>query len=142
MKELNTYIIEKLRINKNVKIIDDDKYNVKFHIWFSSDDIYRVRDYINEKCNVNRFSIEITKEKDKDFTLYKIGVENKEDFTQIVVLVIKLLYTFNDLKKDFNIKDIETERWEIILNNYKELKDLIYTLDNKDIYNKYYEDIE
>ena len=140
MNNLSTYISEKLHLNKNIETsLNDKEYNTHIDMWFGSDNIYRVRDYIHDNTNAVRFGISKIKE-DGDDTLYKIEVENRHDFLRIIILVLKFVYNFNDYKH--NIKDIEKERWECCLNNFEEIKELIYTFSNKEVKDAYNEEIK
>jgi len=140
MNNLSTYIIEKLHLNKNIETsLNDKEYNTHIDMWFASDNIYRVRDYVHDNTNAIRFGISKIKA-DGDNTLYKIEVENRHDFLHIIILVLKFIYNFNNYKD--NIKDIEKERWECYLDNFKEIKELIYTFSNKEIKDAYDEEIK
>ena len=121
MKSFNSYIIEKLKINKDTKV--DLKFPVHIEFWYPIKDIYRMRDTIHDYSNVVRFGITDKKEKkeSEDLYLFSVEIENKEDLLRLFVFFYYLFVIDDDKAKNFSGMDEEGIKERI--ENYDEIED-------------------
>jgi len=84
MQNLNIYILEKLKLNKDVEA-EKLSFPVKLELWTKVDNIYEMRDHIHDLSNIVRFGISKKQKDDNNSTLYSIEVENKEDLLNLFI---------------------------------------------------------
>lgn len=142
MKKLDLYILEKLKFNKDIS--KQLSYPVYLDMYFKSNNIYWVRDLINTESNIVRFGIEDLKKVDPDdgeWHLYRIEVENSEDFLQIFILGLKMLCSISDWSKipPLKSKEKDIKFWHNIFLNYEDIKDYIFSYSEKELETAYNE---
>lgn len=126
MKSFNTYIIEKLKINKDTKFELD--FPVSVEMWFPEPDIYNMRDWLHDYSNIIRFGITNKKETDKILgSLYSVEVENKKDLLSLFIFCYHYYVCYCDdawsdiQKKKFSGMDKVKDQ----IKNYDDLKNYI-----------------
>lgn len=130
MINLNTYIIEKLKIDKDTKV--ELKFPVNVEIWHSSKDIYKVRDIFHDYSNIVRFGITDKKEKDEsnDLYLYSIEVENRKDLLSLLIFCYHI-FVIDDYKAEHFCR-MDEEGVKERIKNYDEIEDYIDSYTNKE----------
>lgn len=144
MKEINLFINEKLKINKNSSNTD---YEKTYTIYVKSS-IYDEKHYLERltnKCKINTDNIEINEFEHVGYSYtYKITVYNKKDLLSLFIYIfdsyseetIHLLDDVNILDKYLNrgIKNYNKEWKEFLHSNFNEdaIKDRVieYIKDN------------
>ena len=134
MRNINNYIFEKLKINKDSKV-SGDYLNYPINIEFYADwkDIMNLRDEINQYTNISEFGLEKLSQKSetkegKEVWLYKIEITNKND------LLWFLIYNYACFSSDLNFEG--KQYFEKYINNYDEVKEYIDQFSNKEYQNK------
>lgn len=132
MKEINNYIIEKLRINKDIKIEEI------FDIDYNSTAISKVdflNYYIFNKTPVKKFETKKIGEKGL-ITTFNIKVFNKDDYLWLLVSIYdRVANEARNIKDDFDKKMKETVSQ--YTKKYKDNIHDLFTID--DIYDRYIE---
>jgi len=132
MKEINNYIIEKLRISKNTKIEEI------FDIDYNSTAISKVdflNYYIFNKTPVKKFETKKIGEKGL-ITTFNIKVFNKDNYLWLLVSIYdRVANEARNIKDDFDKKMKETVSQ--YTKKYKDNIHSLFTID--DIYNRYIE---
>ncbi len=126
MKKINTYILEKLKINKDTKF--ELEFPVSVELWFPEPNIYKMRDWLHDYSNIIRFRISNKKETDKFLrNLYSVEVENKEDLLSLFIFCYHLfcyqynVCYYNNKNKKFDSMDEVKDS----IKNYDDLKNYI-----------------
>jgi len=130
MKSFNTYIIEKLKINKDTKV--ELKFPVHVEFWYPTKDIYRMRDTIHDYSNIVRFGITDKKRKkeSEDLYLFSVEIENKEDLLRLFVFFY-YLFVIDDYKAA-HFSGMNEEGIKERIENYDEIEDYIDSFSNEE----------
>ena len=131
MININTYITEKLHLNKDIDV--SLPYPVLIQFYADWKDIMNLRDEINQYTNISEFGLEKLSEKSatkegKEVWLYEIEITNKND------LLWFLIYNYGTFSNDFNFEG--KQYFEKYINNYDEVKEYIDQFSNKEYQNR------
>ena len=132
MKELNTYITEKLRINKN------SKYEELYSLEYTSSSLTEEKqllDFIKTKTPIENINIKISGNMGV-MKIFSIEVYSKSDYLWL------LIYLYSRIAPDYADIKVELDDWlkRCIRGYNKKYKDDVHKLfTNDEIYNKYIE---
>ena len=127
MININTYITEKLHLNKDIDV--SLPYPVLIQFYADWKDIHNLRDEINTYTNISEFGLRNLRRDSesidgKDVWLYEIEITNKDD------LLWFLIYNYGTFSNDFNFEG--KQYFEKYIPNYDEVKDYIDQFSNKE----------
>lgn len=143
MKQFNTYILEKLHLNKDSKGLE---FPVHIHMWIATDRATVARDWLHDYCLTERFGISRIKA-NNDYALFDIEIGDEWSRKPVEDTLNMLAWGFwhNRREDKFETKEAAQNTFKEAFENYDDLKKYIdYFSDQqfRDAYDKIIENYD